>query len=213
MEDQITRIQSKLKSLISLDTSRKIFGAFGHQYTLNPPKKEAEVEWFEQQYGVKLPPGYRAFLLQVANGGAGPYYGMVRLEMSRAHSIDSPNPSELLDPSKPFPHTEAWNMADTPENQKEYEETYFTANMANGLLRVANYGCGISINIVVNGPDYGKMWVDDRGNDGGFYPDQLLGNEQKLEFLDWYELWLDQSIAEVSSKVGESGMGGRAPAE
>ncbi|MFN8398011.1 MAG: SMI1/KNR4 family protein [Bacteroidia bacterium] len=194
-----------------MDTGRQIFGAFGHQYALNPPKKEPEVAWFEQQNGIKLPEGYRAFLLQVANGGTGPYYGLLRLESTRLHDIDYPDASKMLDSRQPFPHTEAWNLDDTPENEQAFEEEYFAPKQANGLLRMANYGCGISINMVVNGPDYGKMWVDDRANDGGFYPDHLLGNEQRLEFLDWYELWLDQSIAEISAKASEPGIGGRAP--
>lgn len=54
----------------------------------------------------------------------------------------------------------------------------------------------VSINLVVNGPSYGEIWVDDRNNDNGVYPDFYFGNEERLGFLEWYELWLDKSIEE-----------------
>lgn len=178
------------------------------------PKKEAELAWFEQQHGIQLPEGYRTFLLRVTNGGAGPFYGLLRLESGRVDDIDYPDAGRLLDPSQPFPHTEPWNLENTSGlDHAEFETEYFAPKWANGLLRIANYGCGISVNLVVNGPDYGKIWVDDRANDGGFYPDHLLGNQQRIEFLDWYELWLDQSIAEVRSKSSITSAGGRAPSE
>jgi hypothetical protein len=210
---QLTRIQSKLNELFLRDKDKALFGASQHQYKLNPPKKEAELAWFEQQNGIQLPPDYRAFLLQVGNGGVGPYYGLQRLESGRIDDLDDPKTDQLLDLSKPFLFTEAWNMnlpEDPVQRAAMKEEEYHNSKWANGLLRIANYGCATFINLVVNGAEYGKIWVDDRQNDGGIHPDHLRKNSQRLNFLDWYELWLDQSLEHPSLASIES-LGGRAP--
>jgi hypothetical protein len=57
------------------------------------------------------------------------------------------------------------------------------------------------LNLVVNGQEYGNIWTDDRGSDGGIYPSMELGNKEKINFLDWYELWLDNSLEEIKNKI------------
>jgi hypothetical protein len=201
-QSQLDRIKAKLGTLIKADPGNTIFGAAQHFYKPNAPKKEAEVAFFEKRYGIQLPSGYREYLLTIGNGGVGPYYGLQRLEAACNADLDHPKPELQLDPSKPFPNTDAWNMeapaAGTPEQQAAFEAEYASTKWADGLLRLANYGCGMSLNLVVNGPDYGKVWMDARINDGGIYPDHLFGNAQKVGFLDWYELWLDSSLKEVA---------------
>jgi SMI1 / KNR4 family (SUKH-1) len=214
-KDQLIRIQSKLGRLATQDPNNTIFGAASHKYALNAPKKEAELAFFEKQHGIQLPSGYRAFLLVVCNGSAGPYYGMQRFESSRNDDLDKPSPERLLDPSKPFPHTDAWNVKAgelSPEEQGKFDEDYFDPKWASGLLRIANYGCGVFINLVVHGPSKGQMWVDDRCNGNGIFPDQMFGNVERIGFLDWYELWLDQSLAELRKLPPVDPVGQRAPA-
>ena len=55
---------------------------------------------------------------------------------------------------------------DEVENEEEYEnqyevfsETYFDSKHVNGLIAICNYGCGISLNLVVNGQEYGNIWI------------------------------------------------------
>jgi hypothetical protein len=38
-------------------------------------------------------------------------------------------------------------------------------------------------------------------NDGGIYPTIQLGEKAKINFLDWYELWLDKSISEMKTNL------------
>jgi len=56
------------------------------------------------------------------------------------------------------------------------------------------------MNLVVNGTEYGNIWVDDRCNDAGIYPDQHFGNKGRITFLAWYEAWLDKSLNEIATK-------------
>lgn len=209
MDTTIDRIKSKLIELRQKDRELKTFGSESHQYNLGPRKSEVELAAFEQRYGIALPKGYRKFLLEIGDGGAGPYYGLGRLEY--ALSIEMDSPMVELDPSKPFPHTEAWNMsfdeaADDEEYFRQRDEIYYNDQWINGVLRIAHFGCGVFMNLVVKGPEYGHVWVDDRGSDQGIYPDQYFGNKERLDFLTWYELWLDQSMQKLppqSSDVTE----------
>jgi hypothetical protein len=51
-------------------------GSNGHRFTLNAPLVEAEVAAFERQHAISRPVDYRRFLMELGNGGAGPYYGV-----------------------------------------------------------------------------------------------------------------------------------------
>jgi hypothetical protein len=196
--ETLERIKTKLAELKKADTKHEVFGSSRHRYKLNPAPTENELKGFESQYGIRLPEGYRNFLLYMGNGGAGPYYGLEELESGLYDDLDHKNDKDLLNPSEEFPHREAWSL-DLPENDddgayREREEVYFEKRWMNGALRICNYGCGIYINLVVKGPEHGNIWIDDRCNDGGIYPDRYPGNKEKVDFLQWYELWLDKSL-------------------
>lgn len=195
MEIQISKIIKKLESLKKKDTQFATFGSETHQYKLNETKSENELLEFEERYGIKLPGGYREFLKRVGNGGAGPYYGLEPLENSMSDDLDRPTDNEWIDPSKPFKFVEAWN-----ENEETdfNEEEYFSKELMNGALKISNFGCGISLVLVVNGAEYGNIWVDDRGNDQGIYPDPYFKNNGRINFLDWYEYWLNTSLKEIN---------------
>lgn len=195
MEIQISKIIKKMESLKKKDTQFAIFGSETHQYKLNKTKSENELLEFEERYGIKLPYGYREFLKRVGNGGAGPYYGLEPLENSMSDDLDRPTDNEWIDPSKPFKFVEAWN-----ENEETdfNEEEYFSKELMNGALKISNFGCGISLILVVNGAEYGNIWVDDRGNDQGIYPDPYFKNNGRINFLDWYEYWLNTSLKEIN---------------
>ncbi len=195
--NQLNRIKKKLRELKRLDKDYSVFGAEKHKYKLNPLLNEKTIEQFEEEFNIRLPEGYRSFLKELGNGGAGPYYGLEPLENGRYADLDYKPPKDLINPALPFVHTEAWNLANGEINE-DNETEYFDKKWVNGLLRVSNYGCAISINLVINGMEYGNMWVDDRGNDGGIFPDPFFKPDSRVDFLEWYELWLDQSLGEVS---------------
>lgn len=115
------------------------------------------------------------------------------------------NPDELNAISDPFLFTEAWNWNydwyDDSKDEDEWaglEHEYYDPKWFAGMLRISNFGCGVSINLIVKGKSYGEIWTDDRGNSNGIYPDHYFGNSERLGFLYWYELWLDRSLKEMT---------------
>lgn len=212
MNNQLDNIKAKLEKLQQLDTNLELFGSEKHRYILNPTVQIDAIKQFEAKHKITLPSDYVAFLTTLGNGGAGPFYGLEPLENAVLDDLDYKHKGSVLNPSKPFPHTDAWNMEFEPtvsedenqeENDRQYEEftnLYFDREQINGVIAICNYGCGISLNLVVNGREYGNVWTDDRGNDGGIYPTIQLGEKNKIKFLDWYELWLDKSISEMTLK-------------
>ena len=204
MMEKIDRLNAKLDQLAEKDTGFTIFGASKHRYLLARVKKEEDLHSFELKYNIHLPEGYRDFLKQLGNGGAGPYYGLEPLEHGIYGSLDYQDKHDVIDPSGDFMFTEAWNMNITDVNGEadtEKEDMYFDNKWVNGSLRICNFGCGVSINLVVKGKEYGNIWVDDRSSDYGIHPDHYFGNEERLDFLTWYELWLDKSLLEIQTKT------------
>ncbi|MCF3109577.1 SMI1/KNR4 family protein [Niabella sp. CC-SYL272] len=212
MKQEIERISQKLQLLRDADPDLVLFGAKKHKYRLNDPLPAEVLAQFEAAHSIKLPEGFSDFYTTLGNGGAGPFYGLEPLENVLFSDLDYKRADSLLDPSVPFAHTQPWNRSFTPTVQEEESElrfeteheafykAYYSSEQMNGVLAICNYGCGISLNLVVNGPEYGNMWTDDRGNDAGIYPSTEFGNEEKINFLDWYELWLDSALVEAKEK-------------
>lgn len=199
--NQIERIKAKLQQLKGNDYKREVFGAETHQYKLNPCLSMSVVRAFETKYSITLPADYVAFMTQVGNGGAGPFYGLVPFEACLLSDLDFQNNASLLNPTKPFPYSSAWNIdfTDSEDDDEKYEkltEEYFDDNHITGWIQVANYGCGVHLGLIVNGPSYGIIWSDDRGNDEGLHPFTGFSNEVPISFLDWYERWLDKGLKE-----------------
>ena len=201
MFSRLDSIRSKISSLAAKDTSFDIFGASIHQYELNPVKSESDLRNFEITHSITLPNEYRRFLAEIGNGGAGPFYGLEPLENSLFSDLDYQDAENLISPSKDFLLQQAWNMdLGDEEDEEKYEQNetvYFDPKWADGLLRVANFGCGISVNIVVTGKENGNIWIDDRCNKMGIYPEKSPETSGRIGFLDWYEFWLNKSLSET----------------
>lgn len=195
INDRVKRIATKLQT--SASGGFRPFGAEGHGFKRTPPLTEPQVAAFESRHAVVLPPEYRAFVTVVADGGAGPAYGMYSLEEALGKELRRPVPPDYL--RMPFPHANAYNPDDDPEvnafwqrvedgevseAESERRSVYQTA----GTLALCDEGCGYLHFLVVTGLARGQMWLDGRCSDQGFFP---LG----VGFLDWYERWLDNTLA------------------
>ncbi|MES2774053.1 MAG: SMI1/KNR4 family protein [Bacteroidota bacterium] len=210
MNEQTERIKTKISQLKKLDKDYILFGSQNHRYRLNPIISLERLQQFEFVNKIVLPKDYVAFLANIGNGGVGPFYGLEPLEDSLFDDLDYKRPESLLNPSKPFLHTNPWNLEFNPnvdDESEEYEtqlsdfeEKYFGKDLMNGTIAICNFGCGVNLNLVVNGREYGNIWTDDRGSDNGIHPSSELGNTYRIGFLNWYELWLDNSMNEINSK-------------
>lgn len=133
-----------------LDKKQVVFGSSHHAYRFNPPLEKEQVDEFEYIHKVSLPVPYRRFITEVGNGGAGPYYGILPLELESPqllHSFPSSNAIEF-DENTP---DEIWD------------------SVIPGSIVLAEYGCEIFVLLVVRGDAAGQVWVDAR-HEGGVFP-------------------------------------------
>lgn len=209
------RILDKLQQLATRDVAFQAFGAAEHQYQLQPCLSPADIAAVEAQYHIRLPSDYAWFLSNIGNGGAGPFYGLYSLQDSLEVHTDFDSPSSL---SEPFPlsvATEPNNaglsaldtaieMAQAAGNEdletelyEQYQALLFPSEWANGYLHLCDYGCGINFFLVIAGADAGVVWENRCVDAMGLLPSTELGNTDKIGFLAWYELWLDNALAQA----------------
>ena len=191
---RVDRIAQKLRAAREADA--KPFGVEAHGFRAAPPLSERQVAEFEVRHGVRLPEGYRAFVTRVADGGTGPAYGMYGLE--KALVAERRNlPDGFLRTA--FDHAAAFQPSDDPvldalfdridrgELPQEALDGYVDTVTA-GTLVLCHEGCGYLHLLAVTGPTRGQMWLDAQCSDGGLVP-------LRVDFLDWYERWLDDTLA------------------
>jgi len=175
------KIVDRLDALRRADPEFTRFGSTGHRYALNPPLAESEVAAFEARYGVSLPEEYRTFILEIGDGGAGPFYGIFRLDRSDLSARDGEDllPGFL---AAEFPHTQAWNVLG--DGSPEADEEYFDPAHIHGSLNLSHQGCGYMVRLVLNGAQRGTLWEDGRSSDAGVVP-------FAPSFTTWYLEWLN----------------------
>ena len=190
------------------DPGLRGFGANGHRYRFNPVASERKVVAFERKWAVALPADYREFMLEVGNGGAGPFYGIFPIGQWDGAGRGEPWTSDIIgDPAKPFRHRDAWNerpdegQAPADEDSEEYERwvnkedaRYWSPKITQGSIPICTKGCALRFVLVVTGPEAGHVWADDRADYDGLTP---LGGRKRLRFSDWYLKWLEKSLAEI----------------
>ncbi|MGW2402846.1 SMI1/KNR4 family protein [Kitasatospora sp. NPDC001664] len=169
-------VRSRVTEMSREDPERRRFGASHHGYQLHPPLAEEEIRSFEQLHGVNLAASYRGFLNSVADGGAGPDYGLLGLseEVDDGEALHDLR-TECLQAgflATPFPHT-----TDRPGPGRGGDSDYSVA----GTLVLGEIGCAMFSRLVITGGKAGQVWLDDRSW-GGLTPGP--------DFSDWYTAWL-----------------------
>jgi hypothetical protein len=200
-------MRTQLDRLNRLDRGRRIFASFKHQYRLNPPLPEGRVQKIEKLIRVTLPEQYRRFVTEFADGGAGPKYGILPLQ----RLLDRAFPRRLLQSlASPFPAS---------RSVRKMREVGFDPP---GTLEVCEIGCGGMFHLVVSGRERGYVWlVNPEGDWGPALSDESYAYQGaqsieavvgaalraprslKLEFVDWYAKWLDESLRHVEAKRGK----------
>ena len=193
-------ILSKLEELRSIDINYKIFGSDFHLYKINPVLSEKEIITFEIKHKIKLPLDFRKFLMEIGNGGAGPYYGVFPLgEYDEGTWREDGGFVGVL--SEPFPYTSDWNEEpDFPneedyDDEEEFEKDYLAVQESywkslNGAIPICHQGCANRNWLIISGPERGKVWLDELASYSGL-------KKTDLTFEEWYLKWLDDSLKKV----------------
>lgn len=154
-----------IQQLRVADPKRRVFGADSHNYKLRPTLSEATLRAFETRHNLPLPADYRAFLSEVGDGEAGPFYGLDTLEEA----------AQYRDLSRPFPLTQTSPMPD--------DDDYADEELP-GVLALCHQGCAIYSFLVVRGPAYGTIW---NGECELFAP-------TNLSFEAWFKHWAERAL-------------------
>lgn len=203
---QIVRDLATLRASVS-----EAFASNADEYQCSAVMTEAEVLEFERAHGVRLPEEYRAFLMCVGKGGAGPGYGVFDLgecdegfEFRAWHEGDGFVGTLRL----PFPHAAAWNdlsgmpedaLSDTDAEAYERQRGAFEAGYfapQDGAIPICHLGCALRQWLIVSGPEAGHVWEDRRADFEGLSPLQMPG-EERVSFFQWYRAWLDEELGKV----------------
>jgi hypothetical protein len=173
--DDTAKLVDLVQRLRSADANRRVHGSDHHNYQFRPTLPEADVREFESQHGVELPADYRNFLLHAGNGGAGPHYGMERLQ----------TPQWPL--SKPFPLT----RSSEEMTEQELEPLGCPWIDYGGFLPLSHRGCAKYDNLIVCGPTYGTIWASWEFS---------LYCPTGLSFTDWYRDWAMHALRLLSNE-------------
>ncbi len=209
LQKRLQVLKVKLDELIDKDVDFKVFGAgddvyhgvAGHHYLMNPPLSENLVQSMEKIVNVRFPEEYREFLKVICNGETGPYWGLYPLQLA----VPAPGAMDQ-DPefcSTSFPYSDAdvqrivkVRMHENPEYFEPVQQTL------KGQIILSLYGHTNYYILPVSGEQAGKVWIwDTEGTVLPLYrvengkPVLIDGKPVQLGFLDWYEGWLDDSLA------------------
>lgn len=157
-------------------------GPHGHGFRLARPLSPDRLSGLEERLGVALPAEYRAWLGQVAGGGAGPCYGVLPPSRWGEH-LDDPSDAAafaapcLLDPARAG--QEDWDQPLPGGARQRFQ----------GTLAVCEEGCAYHSLLILTGPHRGRV--------ARVAPDEgapfLFADAP--DFLAWYEAWLQGVLA------------------
>ncbi|ACU58884.1 SMI1/KNR4 family protein [Chitinophaga pinensis] len=200
-DEQIRRIKDKLSQARNVDKYLTVLGAKNHKYQVNEPVAAEDILKLEEQYGVSFPDCYRSFLLQVGNGGtgyedsaAGPYYGIYPLGRNIKELIGDKAEEYLKNDCVIYPDMSAeyWQSLNAKIDDDEElsdEELYRElGKIWGGVIPIGSQGCAYIHGLIINGAYKGR--VVNISMDG---PKPQFTFE--VNFLDWYERWLDEVIS------------------
>jgi len=196
MNQQINRIQNNHAKIISCSTEqlRRVFGAGKHRFQFNPVATTAQVDAYEQKYQFAFPESYKKFILEIGDGGAGPFYGIQKRFTSFGSTLRDEEAKTYRLPSiytADCPPGDYWQALllgpDYEQLEDENDALYMQGNMT--LFEV---GCGTQGVLVLNGPRKNQVCITDFGSS----PYQFC---IPPDFLDLYESWQEAVLRGTSA--------------
>lgn len=123
-------------------------------------KDEEYVHAFEKTFNLNLPIEYKNLI------------------------IGKERPRHLLDLSRTIIEIQHLDFCYFLDLEGKFDEAEEYPRHIKGALRVADYGCGISHLLILNGKEKGNIWIDDRANADKIYP-CVDKNNQVVSFRLW----------------------------
>jgi hypothetical protein len=205
-----------LLELVALGRSAAVDQSISNEFgcevdrPINAALSEPDIAALEHEYELDLPLEYRSYLARVGDGGLGPAGHLFRARdaLSSAHA-----------PARPFTgspstHLLGHRVGDAERSWGENRD---------GTMPLADYGCGMTGVLVLQGPHRGEIWMDDPNADTrGPHPWEFYamlhgriddiddGLDRPFEgrhysFLSWVEEWVQAVLpAARSAAVGGS---------
>jgi SMI1 / KNR4 family (SUKH-1) len=216
-DPQVTldRFATKLGSLRqAYERNPKSFDVAGGFLT-GPPMFEEQVRQVEGEYGLALPPEYRAFLRRFGDTRTGPGNSFSCLKEGLTPNSGKPFPLD-----RPFLGCESPSHQRLPKDEqweeygrllKEWEKI----PLDHGVVNICGYGCAIYGVLIINGPFCGKVWIvsGDAAYYGPFGGAEALHDEEAgadgweptetpkdYSFFEWYESWLDGQLKRIPAR-------------
>lgn len=185
MKSEVLELKELIDRLRAADQTFYVFGAKSHRYEIGSPLSEVEILSFERRHGITLPEDFRLYLSLVGDGsgrelrprngphtvaGAGPGYGIYPL-------------SETVNSDRvhlPFQFSQEVTL---PIEECEDDVA--------GAIEICTRGCGTHVNLVVAGPEFGRVWEDNEYHH--FVPTHL-------SFLSWMGQWAENALTMLSKR-------------
>jgi hypothetical protein len=198
---QISRIKSNHQRIQTLpeDQLQRVFGVRKHHFRLHAPVPGEYVDAYEKKYGFGFPEGYRHFIIEVADGGAGPFYGLKQQFITTGATLRHEMAMQYASPSVytcDCPNSQEWRERLLGPLYRELEDEN-EALYYQGTIPLFDVGCGSEGVLVLNGPRTGQVCITDYG----FSPFEFT---RPAEFLDMYESWQEAVLDEAPSLAGAS---------
>lgn len=196
-EKNIERVRRILEKLEQVRKQRiSCFGSEAHGFQLNPPISEKELVQFETTHQIRLPEDYRCFLTLAGNGGAGPFYGLYKLEQW----------DDFLDWSDDIPDRMIVNqscplrpdMSRTDDWRKQFPDVL---SPYQGTISIGTQGCTYLTGLIVTGQFAGRVVYLD-------VDDQAPYVIREPDFLAWYDRWLNELLGNYDMHRFGFGLGG-----
>jgi hypothetical protein len=199
---RLERLKLRIKRLVDLDSftlkdyasmSRVDEARTKEDYRtrpFNPVASLPELEAFQNLHDIILPPEYTAFLTTIGNGGLGPHSGLWKFSDAVAHLKEAG--------IAPFPYTIKDGESYRAARQLAWPDPVsipFTNTDTRGILFLNGFESLLKFKVgryalVIKGEAAGTVWLLQEGS----YYEPVYRFEKRMDFLDIYELWLDQTI-------------------
>ncbi|MEV4333395.1 SMI1/KNR4 family protein [Streptomyces sp. NPDC049597] len=217
-------VRERVQALAGTPGAVQVFGFHGHGFRLEDPLTPQELAALEERLGVRLPEDYRAFLLHVGAGGAGPAYGVFPVQrgedgewewdgdggdmasldrMTELFPVDRPREEALAAHESECPDEDDFDDPDAYDAAYEAwdeRDPLWSDDLTVGAICLCHLGCALRRWLVVSGPDRGRMW-DDRRADGIDLQPMSNADGSPMTFADWYLTWLEEAERQARDTV------------